>query len=204
MNKKMNTTAKWTIKDVITTVLLSALLVVMQFIVNMVCMANHFVSMTLSVGFSVFICAPVYFLMVQRVGKRGVSFIYMTLLGIIFLIMGNWYLLPYYIIIGLICEAVLWKHGAYQNPRRLMAAWTVSSLLFNGTNLLPIWFFWDAYYAFAVSSGMSQGYIDSYVRYFTVPYWIIFIVAFTTVCGFAGSLIASRLIKKHFEKAGVL
>ena len=70
----MNTTAKWTIKDVITTVLLSALLVVMQFIVNMVCMANHFVSMTLSVGFSVFICAPVYFLMVQRVGKRGVSF----------------------------------------------------------------------------------------------------------------------------------
>ena len=176
----------------------------MQFIVNMVCMANHFVSMTLSVGFSVFICAPVYFLMVQRVGKRGVSFIYMTLLGIIFLIMGNWYLLPYYIVIGLICEAVLWKHGAYQNPRRLMAAWTVSSLLFNGTNLLPIWFFWDAYYAFAVSSGMSQGYIDSYVRYFTVPYWIIFIVAFTTVCGFAGSMIASRLIKKHFEKAGVL
>lgn len=204
MNKKMNTTAKWTIKDVITTVLLSALLVVMQFIVNIVCMANHFVSMTLSVGFSVFICAPVYFLMVQRVGKRGVSFIYMTLLGIIFLIMGNWYLLPYYIVIGLICEAVLWKNGAYQNPRRLTAAWTISSLLFNGTNLLPIWFFWDAYYAFAVSSGMSQEYIDSYVRYFTVPYWIIFIVAFTTLCGFAGSLIASRLIKKHFEKAGVL
>ena len=119
MNKKMNTTAKWTIKDVITTVLLSALLVVMQFIVNMVCMANHFVSMTLSVGFSVFICAPVYFLMIQRVGKRGVSFIYMRLLGIVFLIMGNWYLLPYYIVIDLICEVVLWKHGAYQNQRRL-------------------------------------------------------------------------------------
>ena len=50
MNKKMNTTAKWTIKDVITTVLLSALLVVMQFIVNMVCMANHFVSIYLRTG----------------------------------------------------------------------------------------------------------------------------------------------------------
>ena len=119
MNKKMITTAKWTIKDVITTVLLSTLLVVMQFIVNIVCMANHFVSMTLSVGFSVFICAPVYFLMIQRVGKRGVSFIYMRLLGIVFLIMGNWYLLPYYIVIDLICEVVLWKHGAYQNQRRL-------------------------------------------------------------------------------------
>ena len=194
----------WTVRDVITTALLSALLIVMQLVINMVCMLNNFVSMTLSVGFSVCICAPVYFLMVQRVGKRGVSFVYMTLLGALFLVMGNWYLLPYYIGIGVICEAVLWEQGSYQNPRRLTAAWTVSSLLFNGTNLLPIWFFWETYYAFAVSSGMKEEYIDAYVRYFTVPRWVIFIIAFTTVCGFAGSLIASKLMKKHFEKAGVL
>ena len=131
----------WTVQDVITTALLSALLIVIQLAINMICMLNHFVSMTLSVGISVFICAPVYFLMVQRVGKRGVSFVYMTLLGVLFLMMGNWYLLPYYVGIGLICEAILWKQASYQNPRRLTVAWTVSSLLFNGTNVLPIWFF---------------------------------------------------------------
>ena len=194
----------WTVQDVITTALLSALLIVIQLAINMICMLNHFVSMTLSVGISVFICAPVYFLMVQRVGKRGVSFVYMTLLGVLFLMMGNWYLLPYYVGIGLICEAVLWKQASYQNPRRLTVAWTVSSLLFNGTNVLPIWFFWKTYYAFAVSSGMKQEYIDAYLRYFTVPGWVIFIVVFTTVCGFAGSLAASKLTKKHLKKAGVL
>ena len=194
----------WTVQDVITTALLSALLIVIQLAINMICMLNHFVSMTLSVGISVFICAPVYFLMVQRVGKRGVSFVYMTLLGVLFLMMGNWYLLPYYVGIGLICEAILWKQASYQNPRRLTVAWTVSSLLFNGTNVLPIWFFWKTYYAFAISSGMKQEYIDAYLRYFTVPGWVIFIVVFTTVCGFAGSLAASKLTKKHFKKAGVL
>ena len=48
----MDEKKKWTVKDVITTVLLSAVLIVIQFVVNMVCMANDFVSMVLSVGMS--------------------------------------------------------------------------------------------------------------------------------------------------------
>ena len=91
---------KWTVKDVITTVLLTVLLIVIQMVVNMVCMVNDFVSMVLSVGFTMLLCAPVYFLMVSRIHKRFVSLIYMTILGCVFLIMGNWYLLPYYIVVG--------------------------------------------------------------------------------------------------------
>ena len=65
---------KWTVKDVITTVLLTVLLIVIQMVVNMVCMVNDFVSMVLSVGFTMLLCAPVYFLMVSRIHKRFVSF----------------------------------------------------------------------------------------------------------------------------------
>lgn len=43
-------------------------------VVNMVCMVNDFVSMVLSVGFTMLLCAPVYFLMVSRIHKRFVSF----------------------------------------------------------------------------------------------------------------------------------
>ena len=46
----MKETNKWSVRDVITTVLLSAVLIVIQLVVNMVCMANDFVSMVLSVG----------------------------------------------------------------------------------------------------------------------------------------------------------
>ena len=157
----MKETNKWSVRDVITTVLLSAVLIVIQLVVNMVCMANDFVSMVLSVGITMFLCAPVYMLMVSRIGKRFVTLIYMTLLGVIFLLMGNWFLLPYFIVTGIICEAILWKRGACGDPKRMTAAWTVASLLYNGVNLLPIWFFWDTYYDFALASGMEQSYIDS-------------------------------------------
>ena len=58
----MKETNKWSVRDVITTVLLSAVLIVIQLVVNMVCMANDFVSMVLSVGITMFLCAPVYML----------------------------------------------------------------------------------------------------------------------------------------------
>ena len=199
----MSQTKKWTVKDVITTVLLSVLLILIQLVVNMVCMVNDFVSMVLSVGFTMLLCAPIYFLMVGRVRQRGVSFVYMTILGIVFLIMGNWYLLPYYMVIGAICEAILWKNG-WESKKKMTAAWTIASLLYNGVNLLPLWFFWDTYEEFAVSSGMEQSYIDSFVRYYSSPGWLIFIILFTTICGFIGSLTGGRLIDKHFKKAGAL
>ena len=199
----MNQTKKWTVKDVITTVLLSVLLILIQLVVNMVCMVNDFVSMVLSVGFTMLLCAPIYFLMVGRVRQRGVSFVYMTILGIVFLIMGNWYLLPYYMVVGVICEAVLWENG-WESKKKMTAAWTIASVLYNGVNLLPLWFFWDTYEKFALSSGMEQSHIDSFVRYYSSPGWLIFIILFTTICGFIGSLTGGRLMEKHFKKAGAL
>ena len=110
----------------------------------------------------------------------------------------------YYVLAGILCEAILWKEGSCQKPKRLTAVWTAASLLYNGVNLLPIWFFWDTYYDFALASGMEQSYIDSYVRYYTSPGWLAFILLFTTLMGFLGCMVGSRLIRRHFRKAGVL
>lgn len=196
--------SKWTVKDVITTVLLSIVLIMVQLIVNMVCMMNHFVSMVLSVGFTMFLCAPVYCLLLNRVRKHFVSLVYMTIIGSIFLMMGNWYLLPLFFINGIICEIILWKDVSSRIPKQITASWTAASLLYNGINILPIWFFWDTYYDFALKSGMEQNYIDSYVKYYTSPEWVAFIVIFTAAMGLIGSLIGNKLMNKHFKKAGLL
>lgn len=197
----MENAKKWSVKDVITLVLMTVLLIVIQLGINMICMVNDFVSMVLSVGITMLVCEPVYFLMVNRIRKRFVSLVYMTLLGLVFLIMGNWFLLPWFIVVGILAEIILWK-GITLN--RLTVSWTVSSLLYNGVNLLPVWFFWDTYYSFAVASGMEQSYIDAYVQYYTAPGWVVFILIFTMFCGFLGSLVGRKLIQKHFKKAGVL
>lgn len=195
---------KWTIKDVISTLLISMLMIVIQFVINLVCMPNDFVSMVLSTAFTVFICGVVYMLLATRVGKHGCTLIYTTMLGLVYLISGNWYLTPWFILVGVICEFILIKKGSYQNTKKVIASWSVNGLLHQGTNFLPILFFWDTYYAFAMQSGMEQSYVDSYLYYYTTPFWIAFIVILTLVLAFLGAIVGTRLMNKHFRKAGVL
>ena len=145
-----------------------------------------------------------YTLLVTRVAKRGASLAYLTMVGMVYLASGNWYLLPWYVLVGLICEAILWRGGSCQDSRKVIAACTVSGFLHQGTNLLPIVLFWDTYYAFSTSAGQDPTYVKDYLLYYTNPAWLAFILAFTLVCALAGGVIGGRLIQKHFQKAGVL
>ena len=192
------------VRDVITTVILSVLLIVMQLVVNAVCMLNHFVSMVFTIGIICFVCAPVYTLMVRRVAKRFVTLIYMTLTGLVYLIMGDWFLLPYLVIMGLLCEIILWKEGSYQSYRKISAAWALQSVLYTGVNLLPIWFFWEDFEKNVLASGMPQDYIDSYTAYYSQPFWIAAIILINLICGVLGCVFAGALMKKHFSRAGAL
>ena len=76
MNSEKNRISKWEIKDVITVILLSLFLIVIQFLINMVCMINHFTSMVLSIGFTMLLCAPVYYLLLCRVRRHFVTLVY--------------------------------------------------------------------------------------------------------------------------------
>jgi energy-coupling factor transport system substrate-specific component len=200
----MENTNKWTPKDVITTVLFTVLLIVIQLGINMICMVNNFLSMVLSVGISCLVCAPVYFLMVTKVKKRFVSLIYMTVLGLVFLLIGDWFLLPWFILIGVFCEMILLKQGSYENPKKVTAAWLTYSALYIGVNLLPLWFFWETFETNAIQMGMSKEYIDSYISYYSNPAWVIGILFITVALGFVGSLIGKKMMNKHFKKAGLL
>jgi energy-coupling factor transport system substrate-specific component len=200
----MKKNGKWPVKDVITTVLLSVLLILIQLGINMICMLNYFISMVLSVGISCLICAPIYFLLVRRVHKRFVSLAYTTLLGLAFLIAGDWFVLPYFFAIGIICELILWKKDSCDNFKKISAAWITYSVLYIGINILPLWFFWTDYEQNALAGGMKPEYIASYISYYSNPVWLAAIVLITASCGLAGSIFAGRMMKKHFAPPGEL
>ena len=61
----MENAKKWSVKDVITLVLMTVLLIVIQLGLNMVCMVNDFVSMVLSVGISMLVC------IMSKAGRYG-------------------------------------------------------------------------------------------------------------------------------------
>ncbi|MDR0759295.1 MAG: MptD family putative ECF transporter S component [Treponema sp.] len=192
------------VKDVITTVILSVLLIVIQLVINTVCMLNYFVSMVFTIGIICFVCAPIYVLMIRRVAKPFVTLIYTTLVGLMYFIMGDWFLLPYLVIIGVLCELILWKEGSYQDYRKITLVWTLQSVLYTGINMLPLWFFWENFEKNVLASGMSRDYIDSYIGYYSRPLWIGVIVLINLSGALLGCLFARALIKKHFARAGVL
>ncbi|MBQ9069458.1 MAG: MptD family putative ECF transporter S component, partial [Eggerthellaceae bacterium] len=97
--------SKWTIRDLITAVLLSMLMIVVQVILNIVFMANNFMSMVLSTAIIVLVLGIIYVVLVTRVPKRGVTLLFCTMCGIVYLLSGNWYLLPWFILVGLVSEA---------------------------------------------------------------------------------------------------
>ena len=146
----MKETNKWSVRDVITTVLLSAVLIVISSLSTYSAWPATF-SMVLSVGITVPLRAGLYAHGQPDRRKRFVTLIYMALLGD-FPADGQLVFAPLFIVTGVLCGRFCGSAGACGNPKRMTAAWTVASLLYSGVNLLPIWFFWDTYYDFALAS----------------------------------------------------
>ncbi|GAA0741314.1 MptD family putative ECF transporter S component [Clostridium oceanicum] len=197
----MNKINKFSVRDIITMVILSVLIVVVQLAVNAVSMVNEFFSLVLSSGVVCFLSAPIYVVMIKKVKKPLVTFVYSSILALVYLMMGYWFISIYLILVGIICELFLYKN---QNNKQIIKAWTFFSMAYVGTSILPIFIMWDDYVTASLNGGMTMEYINSYKNYYTEPKWIIFIVAFAAISGLIGSYYGTKLTKKHFDKAGVL
>ncbi len=196
----------WGIKEVITTVLLSVLIIVLQLAVASLSVFSIDFSMVASTALACFVAAPVFMLMTMRVRKFGTTIILAALTSLAFCAMGNyWYMVPFYLAGGLVVDLMLLKQEWRIDPNRVCLAWTVYSAMYVASSLLPIAINVNAYVEEATTVRMlDQSYIDAYLFYFGQVEWIVGIVALTALGGFLGSLLGKRMTRKHFEKAGVL
>ncbi|GMQ56307.1 MptD family putative ECF transporter S component [Vallitalea sediminicola] len=197
----MKKTNKFSVKDIITMVILSVLIVVIQVAINAVSMVNEFFSLVLSSGIVCFLSAPIYVVMIKKIKKPLVTLVYSIILALVYLMMGYWFISIYLILVGLICELILYRR---LSDKQIIKTWTFFSAAFVGTSILPILVMWDNYVKASVQGGMSMEYINNYKCYYTNPKWLIIIFAFAAMGGFLGSYYGTKLSKRHFDKAGVL
>ncbi len=200
----MSNTQKWGAKDVISVMLFSMLLMVIQFAITSVCMVHIVVSAVLSFAIIGLVCAPIYFLMVSKVNKRGVTFVYCVLLGLIYFFMGHWSTIFLFVSMGLISEVILWKENSSLNFKKVSLAWVVQSVLYIGVNLMSVLFFWDDYLVTAESQGMSLDYVNAYATYYTNPIWLGANVLITALLALVGCFLGKKILDKHFKKSGIL
>ena len=141
-----------------------------------------------------------FMLFLTKVRKPGMVFIMAMVMGIMMLLtgMGPWPLLTC-AAAGILSELVL-KSGNYKSVKKSILAYGVFSMWIWG-NYLPLFTDYEGYFAQRESYG--QAYIDAVQR--LMPVWMApVLLAACFVCGIIGGNLGRALLKKHFEKAGIV
>lgn len=141
-----------------------------------------------------------FMLFLTKVRKPGMVFIMAMIMGIMMLLtgMGPWPLLTC-AAAGILSELVL-KSGNYKSVKKSILAYGVFSMWIWG-NYLPLFTDYEGYFAQRESYG--QAYIDAVQR--LMPVWMApVLLAACFVCGIIGGNLGRALLKKHFEKAGIV
>ena len=79
----------WGVKEVVTAVLFSALMIVVMFVVGSVTMLGVDFSMLFMAATYVLVVAPLYMLMVMRVNRFGVTAFYACVMALVYLMFGK-------------------------------------------------------------------------------------------------------------------
>jgi energy-coupling factor transport system substrate-specific component len=195
MNKQ---TSKLTTKDFIIAGAFAALYVVLLFVV---------VSATGLIPI-VYICAPftlsvvlgtVYMLYAAKIPKRWSLMVLAALVGLVTSMGGMWFSLLWALLLGLTADLIA------NSGKRSRKKYILSFMVFACTNMGPFWALVIAKQRFldvCVGYG-GQDYADAIDR--LTPWWIIFVfIALALVGGLIGGILGSRILKKHFEKAGIV
>lgn len=173
---------KLKMKDIATIGIFSALL----FVVTMVAGALMGISMVLnmySVAVVAVLSAPLYMLIMAKVHKKGAVLLTFAIVGILWGLFGGIFVLIWMLGFGVVGE-VLASKSKYQNYKMLTVSFGLYSVFWYGFDRPKETV--DAMIAAAHSTaGLAA-----------IPVTLIAIVI--------GAVIAKRMLKKHFEKAGVI
>lgn len=188
---------KLKMKDIATIGIFSALL----FVVTMVAGALMGISMVLnmySVAVVAVLSAPLYMLIMAKVHKKGAVLLTFAIVGILWGLFGGIFVLIWMLGFGVVGE-VLASKSKYQNYKMLTVSFGLYSVGYYLGAIEPLYYYPAFWYGFDRPKETVDAMIaaaHSTAGLAAIPVTLITIVI--------GAVIAKRMLKKHFEKAGVI
>ena len=140
-------------------------------------------------------------LFLTRVKKFGMVTIMGGILGLLMFATGHtWVPVVTGLASGLLADLIL-KGGKYSKFRNTVIATGVFSLWAIGA-MLPMWVMQDSYFAYMRNS-MGDEYANAILVY--IQGWVLPLVILAAfVCGILGALLGRAVLKKHFQRAGIV
>ena len=142
-------------------------------------------------------------LLMTKVSKSGSAFILAIITGLLYFATGEctWVIIVTFAVAGLLAE-IIRKVLGYKAFNGIVIAGGVTAFGFIGSPL-PMWLFQDAYMKSIEEMGMGKEYVESLQSMISAGSFVgMLVVAF--IGGVIGTLIGRLLLKKHFEKAGII
>lgn len=198
MSKKSGEKKGLTGKDLINIGIFAAIYFVIVFICAMLGMVPVFVIL-LGIISPILAGAPIM-LFLTRVDKYGMIFIMSVIMGLLMIVAGmGYYPLLVSIVTGILAE-LLFQGGRNKTSMKMILTYAVFSLWCWG-NYVLMFVNKEAYYATRESFG--QDYIQTLSS--MTPSWLLYaLIPAVLLSGVIGGVIGKALMKKHFEKAGIV
>jgi energy-coupling factor transport system substrate-specific component len=157
------------------------------------------IMMVLLVVFVPILTGIPYMMFLTKVKKFGMILILNVLMGALMWVTGmSYYALVVGSISGLIAEFI-YRAGGYKSKKLGILAYAVSGI-YCWANYFGIFLNAEAY--FSTRQNFGQEYIDAVTG--MLPAWMCpVLLAVDFVCGLIGGWIGAKMLKKHFEKAGI-
>ena len=157
------------------------------------------IMMVLLVVFVPILTGIPYMLFLTKVKKFGMILILNVLMGALMWVTGmSYYALVVGTLSGLIAEFI-YRSGNYKSKKLGVLAYAISGI-YCWANYFGIFFNAEAY--FSTRQNFGQEYIDAVTK--MLPVWMCPVLLIVDViCGVIGGCIGTKVLKKHFEKAGI-
>lgn len=141
-----------------------------------------------------------FMLFLTRVRKFGMVTIMGTLLGLFMLLTGHtWIILPIGAGCGLLSDLIL-KAGDYRKWTSVCLGYIVFSEWLMGL-MIPMFFLRDSFFA-VTRDGYGDTYAETLAR-ITPPWVFALMVVLVAIGALVGAYIGKKLLKKHFQRAGI-
>ena len=197
----MSTNNKLQAKDFITIGIFTALLFVVEFACGMLGFIHPYIVASYVVMIPIVGSIPMM-LFYTKINKFGMLSIMSVLLAIIMFVMGMGYLgAPLIIASGVIADLIA-KSGRYKSFKKTVISYGVFCLWICA-NYFPVVVTADSYREGLLESGYSAEYCDNLFRAINSK-TIIVLLILCFVFGCLGAFIGKAVVRKHFEKAGIV
>ncbi|WP_206641250.1 MptD family putative ECF transporter S component [Nonomuraea polychroma] len=187
-------------KDLISVGVFGALYLVIVFGINMLGFINPAV-MLIALAASIVAGGIPFILFLTRVRHAGMVTVFAIVTAGILMLSGH---PPISFAISVVCallaEAIIWA-GNYRSRRLSVLAYAVYSAWYVGP-MMPIFYARDDYFAGPSMQMMGPEYVSQMQALLSPGVLVLFDLS-TVVFGLLGGLLGLRLMRKHFEKAGL-